>query len=121
MKEIVFKGKKYEVTDEHFDYLFCKQSQGYTWKDENGELVAVERVPSEEEKKANRIAELKSFLSSTDYQAIKFAEGQIRAEDYEPMKLKRQAWRDEINSLEKQLNNTIINILRSVIRWLYLM
>ena len=41
MKEIIFNCKKYEVTDEHFDYLFCKQSQGYDWKDENGELFNI--------------------------------------------------------------------------------
>lgn len=50
-----------------------------------------------------RITELKDKLSSTDYQAIKFAEGQISAEDYEPIKLQRQAWRNEINELEKQI------------------
>lgn len=46
------------------------------------------------------IAELKQKLASTDYQAIKYAEGQISKEDYEPIKVQRQVWRDEINSLE---------------------
>lgn len=46
------------------------------------------------------IAELKEKLKNTDYQAIKFAEGLISAEDYEPIKLQRQKWRDEINKME---------------------
>ena len=50
-----------------------------------------------------RITELKDNLIQTDYQAIKFAEGQISAEEYAPIKAQRQAWRDEINNLEKTL------------------
>lgn len=52
-----------------------------------------------EEKAQRRITELKNLLQSTDYQAIKYAEGQTSAEDYEPMKKQRQEWRDEINRL----------------------
>lgn len=43
-------------------------------------------------------------LASTDYMAIKYAEGQLSAEEYAPMKLQRQAWRDEYNSLEEGLH-----------------
>lgn len=50
-----------------------------------------------------RIAELKSNLASTDYQAIKFAEGQLTEEEYAETKGQRQAWRVEINQLEKSL------------------
>ena len=46
---------------------------------------------------------LKEELSATDYKAIKFAEGLISAEDYEPIKAQRQALRDEINRLENEL------------------
>ena len=52
-------------------------------------------------KKQQRIAELQQLLSSTDYKCMKFAEGQISAEEYEPIKKQRQDWRDEINELEK--------------------
>lgn len=48
-----------------------------------------------------KIAELKQNLSETDYQAIKFAEGQLSEEEYEPIKKQRQLWRDEINNREK--------------------
>ena len=47
---------------------------------------------------------LKESLSASDYKAIKFAEGLISAEDYEPIKAERQALRDKINELEKQLD-----------------
>lgn len=47
-----------------------------------------------------KIQELKDKLEKTDYQAIKYAEGQMTPEDYEPMKIKRQQWRVEINELE---------------------
>jgi len=56
----------------------------------------------ETESRQSRINELKQLLKKTDYQAIKFAEGQITLEEYEPMKLQRQAWRDEINELENK-------------------
>lgn len=55
-----------------------------------------------------RISELKSQLSSTDYQAIKYAEGIISEEEYLPVKELRQSYRLEINQLEdelKQLEN----------------
>ena len=47
-----------------------------------------------------KILILKQKLSSTDYQAIKFAEGQISSEEYEPIKKQRQEWRNEINKIE---------------------
>lgn len=50
-----------------------------------------------------KIGILKQKLLSTDYQAIKFAECQISAEEYEPIKKQRQEWRDKINELEKLL------------------
>lgn len=50
-----------------------------------------------------RIIELKSNLRSTDYLAIKYAEGQLTADEYATTKAQRQAWRDEINALEAQI------------------
>lgn len=43
---------------------------------------------------------LKQQLADTDYQAIKYAEGQLSDEEYAPIREQRQAWRDEINKLE---------------------
>lgn len=50
--------------------------------------------------KLQRINYLKKQLLITDYQAIKYAEGQISEQDYAPIKQQRQAWRDEINALQ---------------------
>ena len=50
-----------------------------------------------------QIMALKESLSASDYKAIKFAEGLISAEDYEPIKAERQAIREQINALEKEL------------------
>lgn len=60
-----------------------------------------EIIISQEQQRQNRIAELKSLLAQTDYQAIKYAEGQLSASEYAEMKKQRQAWRDEINLLEE--------------------
>lgn len=63
-----------------------------------------------EERKNNEIVKLqtginllKSYLKSTDYKAIKYAEGEITAEEYAETKAKRRAWRAEINALEAEL------------------
>ena len=51
----------------------------------------------------HRINELKKLLKDTDYQAIKYAEGLISENDYQPIKALRQSYRDEINMLEEEL------------------
>ena len=55
---------------------------------------------SEKELASFEIAELKAKLSTTDYQAIKYAEGAMAEEEYAEIKIQRQAWRDRINELE---------------------
>lgn len=67
-------------------------------------------ISSEELKKIEnekRITELKQLLSNTDYQAIKYAEGMLTIEEYEPIKLLRQSYRDEINKLEEEIKNNL--------------
>lgn len=53
--------------------------------------------------KTKRIAELKAKLNATDYQAIKYAEGKLAAEEYEPMGIQRELWREEIRQLEEEV------------------
>lgn len=55
---------------------------------------------------SKEIKELKQKLSDTDYQAIKYAEGQISEEEYQPIKEQRQAWRDRINELEELMRES---------------
>lgn len=52
---------------------------------------------------AQEIVRCLGELKDTDYKAIKFAEGLISAEEYEPIKAARQELRNKINELEKQL------------------
>lgn len=53
--------------------------------------------------KMYQIAQLKDQLSATDYKAIKFAEGWMTEEEYAPIRVERQALRDQINALEAEL------------------
>ena len=73
----------------------------------NGEYIEMtEEEIAEIEKQAptaeQQILDLKQMLADTDYQAIKYAEGWITDEEYEPLKLQRQEWRDEINRLQNE-------------------
>lgn len=59
---------------------------------------------SEEELKIEaQINALKYKLLLTDYQAIKYGEGEMSFEEYYPVKEQRRLWRQEINSLEERL------------------
>ncbi len=49
---------------------------------------------------------LKKKLSETDYLALKFAEGELSAEDFASIKNQRVQWRAQINLLEEQIKNT---------------
>ena len=51
-----------------------------------------------------RIKELKKNLSKTDYITAKIAEGAATKEEYADVIAQRQAWRDEINELEKNIS-----------------
>lgn len=79
------------------------QLQAAGWKIEEDSYP--EPTPEEKARqdKQNRIYELKALLSESDYKAIKFAEGEMSAEEYEPTRLQRRAWREEINVIEAEL------------------
>ena len=51
-----------------------------------------------------KIRILKKKLADTDYQAIKYAEGELSAEEYAETKEKRKEWRVEINRLQAELS-----------------
>ena len=80
---------------------------------DNGKFCIKRRTPTEEElakdaisNRNKEINELKAKLAQTDYQAIKFAEGWITADDYAPTKALRNSWRVRINELEVQDGNS---------------
>lgn len=79
--------------------LTLSPSDSYEISAKQGEPEPEPPTPIDPDKQ--RIAELKALLSETDYLAIKYAEGWLTAEEYAPTKAQRQAWRDEINTLEK--------------------
>lgn len=51
----------------------------------------------------SEIRGLKQLLASTDYKALKHADGALTDEEYEPTRLERQELRDKINTLEWEL------------------
>lgn len=51
----------------------------------------------------SNIAVRKQMLDQTDYQALKYAEGELSDEEYAEMKERRSIWRAEINELEAEL------------------
>lgn len=52
---------------------------------------------------AQEIEAIKEQLSATDYKCLKYAEGEISEQDYEPIKEQRRQLRQRINDLEKLL------------------
>lgn len=60
----------------------------------------IEIVTPPEEIAEMRIMELKSNLRETDYLVQKHVEGVLGDAEWEEAKVKRQAWRDEINALQ---------------------
>ena len=53
--------------------------------------------------KVKKIGQLKDELAKTDYQAIKYAEGEMTLAEYQPVKDKRKAYRTEINALQAEI------------------
>ena len=93
-------------TQEQVDAIFANRGENQVIKDVDGVPTAVDLYTESEltiAYKKKRIAELKSLLQSTDYQAIKYAEGFISEEDYLPIKQARQEYRNQINELETQI------------------
>lgn len=82
-----------ETDDEIVETPIGTQLKSYTLTAEYQQRVT-------QYQKSQQIAQLKKQLADTDYQAIKYAEGQISEQDYAEIKAQRQTWRDEINELE---------------------
>lgn len=75
--------------------------------DENGDTKAEHILVYRHNGKGKIISEigvLKEKLADTDYLAIKYAEGELSAQEYEETKRQRKAWRNRINELEIELD-----------------
>lgn len=68
--------------------------------------VYIEYTQSQIRKNAieKNISEIKEELAKTDYKTLKYVEGLYTEEEYLPIKKYRQTLRDQINSLEEELN-----------------
>lgn len=90
---------------------FCNESQGSETPCYIKEIEPVDGVrrfqivrneePTESEITQNRIIELESYLSSTDWYAVRFAETGV--EIPEDVKQQRQSAREEISRLREQI------------------
>ena len=76
--------------------------QPYVAAHDEEENILVYKRYTQKDLDEQRIEELQVLLSSTDYKAIKFAEGIISEKECSPIKKQRQEWRDEINRLENE-------------------
>lgn len=101
-------GKTYEITDEELEKLGRHELK---WsEDAEGHPILIENDPTEENKINHaelRIVELKELLKSTDYQAIKFAEGELSEEEFSETREQRRQARVEINELQELLRDII--------------
>ena len=62
------------------------------------------------ELKTAKLADIKAKLSATDYKRMKFADGDLTAEEYEPIKVERHNLRSAYNAIEaattiEEINN----------------
>lgn len=85
--------------------LYCAYAKGTAWDVRDGRFV---RLIGEDAVRAARDAEreisaLKDLLRSTDYRAIKHAEGLLTDDEYADSKAEREAWRMRIRELEERL------------------
>lgn len=94
-------------TQEQVDAIFAGRGANQVIKDVDGVPTAVDLYTESELAIAankKRINELKALLKATDYQAIKYAEGEMPYEEYAPVRELRKGWRKEINDIEALLS-----------------
>ena len=72
-------------------------SNGHYREATESEIIEMTYISDED-----KIEELKQKLSDTDYIACKIAEGVATVDEYAEMISQRQAWRNEINELERR-------------------
>lgn len=87
-------ANSYSVLDKDGIFNYCISNGALALRDKSLDVIKVNNK--------NRILELKKLLASTDYKAIKFAEGELSYSEYEDIKIQRRMWRSEINSLEEE-------------------
>lgn len=82
---------------EGYDVVFNKDTKHWEYKEIKKEEEPKPYEPTELEKAQEEVWKLESELQSTDYKAIKYAEGYYTEAEYAPIKLSRQYLRNKIN------------------------
>ena len=114
----LIEGNTYEITDEELEKLGKHELKWSTETyEEDGETktrpILIPNDPTEENTRnlaVQRIAELKKYLSDTDYIVTKIAECETEEEkaelkeEYQAKLVLRKQWRRDINELEEYLN-----------------
>ena len=85
------------MTEEDSAYFQAKADEATAQRNRNLNIAAIRDEINE---LMGKISELKRNLDRTDYQAIKFAEGEMLEIDYAPIKEQRKSWRKQINDYE---------------------
>lgn len=110
-REIALASGYVEIDNETYAYLVETKKK---W--ENGEIVddptyaermVIKKREQAVNEKKDRIAELRSALASLDYHTMKHVDGAMTDEEYEPIKQQKIAYREEINALEAQIQETV--------------
>ena len=55
------------------------------------------------------LMELYSKLTYSDYQVLKYVEGELTEEEFAPIKAQRKQWRERIRQIEKELGLSSLN------------
>lgn len=84
--------------------------QGYI-KIVDGKAVEFEPVISLVDLKVAKLEEIKQQISATDYKALKFAEGAMSVEEFEPIKIERSKLRKFYNEVEEAITIEELNAL----------
>lgn len=85
------------MTEEDSAYFQAKADEATAQRNRNLNIAAIRDEINE---LMGKIYDLKRNLNRTDYQAIKFAEGEMLEIDYAPIKEQRKSWRKQINDYE---------------------
>lgn len=88
------------MTEEDSAYFQTKADEATSQRNRNLNIASIREEINE---LVRTISDLKRNLNKTDYQAIKFAEGEMLEVDYAPIKEQRKSWRKEINDLEAMI------------------
>lgn len=85
------------MTEEDSAYFQAKADEATAQRNRNLNIAAIRDEINE---LIGKISDLKRNLNRTDYQAIKFSEGEMLETDYAPIKEQRKGWRKQINDYE---------------------